>query len=297
MIICLINIHTCYNTVENYNNNFIINKPKIWVYWQLINGAIKPPEYIQLCIDIMKKNGSQYFDVELLDDKTIFKYIPNLRKDINDLPIALKTDYIRVKLLYLYGGMWIDADTIIMNNLFDVYKNLIDGSDFISFGCTGLICRKNDGYGKPSNGIMASQPYGKLITRINNTIETKLNIYYSLPADKRTKFDYFDLGKKIIWQEFAELIKYDKNYTMLHISSELDGTRDCTGKWIVPELIFDKHINYCNVNKLMVVMLANSIYCGNDEKYNWFCNLSKDQILNNRSTISLLFNEAIKYNS
>lgn len=292
-IIVLLCIYLTYDyKAEQFDNT---DKRKIWIYWQLINGAMKPPEYIELCLNIMKKNGSRYFDVIILDEKTVFKYIPNLRNDINDLPIALKTDYIRVKLLQMYGGIWIDADTILMNNLFDIYTKLNKGIDFISFGCTGPICKSNDGYGRPSNGIIASQANGRLITNMLIALETKLNDYYKLSINQRKQFDYFELGKKIIWQEFDKLIKQDPTYSIEHISSEQDGTRDCSGKWIVPELIFNKNINYCNMDKLLVVMLANSIYCGNDKKYNWFCNMSISQILNNNYPISKLFKKAISY--
>lgn len=91
-------------------------------------------------------------------------YLPDLRKDISTVPIALKTDYIRVRLLHGYGGLWVDADTILMNNLHNIASKLAHGVDFIGCGCTGKICIHMDGYGKPSNGVMGSVSHGKRIT-------------------------------------------------------------------------------------------------------------------------------------
>jgi hypothetical protein len=274
-----------------------INKPYMWVYWELVNGAVKPPEYITLCLDIIKKNGSKCFNVIQLNERNIFTYIPDLRKDINDLPIALKTDYIRIKLLYLYGGLWIDADTILMNNLKDIAYKLIKGVDFIGFGCTGTVCKDQEGYGRPSNGVMGSTTRGKLIGRCLKTLDSKLNEYYAVPGDKRNEFDYFELGKMIIWNEYDKLIKDDPNYIMYHVPSYSDGTRDKNGNWIATQLIFEHEFKYSQPDKLLVVMLANSSYCGKDPRYNWFCKLTCEQILSGKYFISSLFRKAIEYNT
>lgn len=273
-------------------------KPYMWVYWEQVNGSPIPP-YITLCLDIMKKNGSKYFNVTLLNENTIFDFLPDLRKDINDLPIALKTDYIRVRLLELYGGMWIDADTILMKDLKEIADLINRGVDYIGCGCTGPICKNMDGYGKPSNSVMGSIKGGKLITRCRKNLDDKLNAYYAtLPRDRK-KFDYFDLGKKIIWEEYDKLIVEDPDYEMYHIPSYSDGSRDIDGKWVAPNVIFKDPIRYTDRSKLLVVLLANSIYCSKDTKYNWFCKLSRDEILNGPGGgeyfVSGLFNEALNY--
>jgi len=272
------------------------NKNYIWVYWELINNATEPPPYIKLCLDIISHNGSRYFNVVILDEKKVLNYIPDLRKDINQLPIALKTDYIRVKLLYLYGGLWIDADTILLNNLKDIADKLNNNVDFIGVGCTGAVCKDNEGYSKPSNGVMGSIKNGLLITKCLRALDIKLNEYYQLPIENRKSFDYFELGKYIIWNEYNNLIKEQPGYTMYHVPSYSDGTRDKNGYWVAKNLIFTNKIEYMYPDKLLFVMLSNSTYCGDDVNYNWFCNLSKDQILNGKYFISSLFNRALNYN-
>ena len=65
----------------------------------------------------MKKNCSNNFNVVFLNEKTIFDYWPELRKDINDLPIALKTDYIRkIKKLLEFSKV---------SNIFNSSKSLL----------------------------------------------------------------------------------------------------------------------------------------------------------------------------
>jgi hypothetical protein len=254
----------------------------------------------------MKKNGSKYFNVTILNEKTIFDFLPDLRKDINDLPIALKTDYIRVRLLELYGGMWIDADTILMKDLKEIANLIHQGVDYIGCGCTGPICKNMDGYGAPSNSVMGSIKGGRLITRCRTRLDDKLNAYYATPLKDRKSFDYFDLGKKIIWEEYDKLMIDDPGYKMYHIPSYSDGSRDADGNWVAPNVIFKDPIKYTDRSKLLVDLLANSIYCSKDTKYNWFCKLSREEILSGRASkeltlsqegdyfVSGLFNEALK---
>lgn len=298
LILLIVTVTLINMTKSNTSTSDNTQKPYMWVYWELVNGATSPPEYIQLCLYIIKKNGSRYFNVILLDERNIFTYLPDLRKDINTLPIALKTDYIRVKLLYEYGGLWVDADTILMNNLKYIAQKLKQNLevDFVSFGCTGAVCKNNEGYGRPSNGVMGSIKHGLLISRCLKALDIKLNSYYSLPIDKRSEFNYFELGKIIIWNEYDKIISENPKYKMYHVPSYSDGTRDINGHWIAMNLIFKHKYTYSHPDKLLVVMLANSAYCGKDEKYNWFCKLNKDQILYGDYFISDLFTQAVIYN-
>lgn len=295
ILVATLFIHYRSRTNECFVDERQKRKHNMWVYWELVNGATSPPEYIKLCMDIMKKNGDRYFNVIFLNEKTIFNYLPDLRKDINDLPIALKTDYIRVRLLYQYGGLWIDADTIVMSNLKEIADNLDKGTDYIGFGCTGAVCKGVEGYGRPSNGVMGSIKGGRLISRCLNSLNKKLDGYYAIPKDKRKEFDYFDLGKIIIWEEYDKLMKEDPTYKLYHVPSYQDGTRDADGKWIARMLIFKQDFKYSRGDDLMVVMLVNSSYCGKDPKFNWFCKLSQKEILEGDYFVSELFRKAIKY--
>jgi hypothetical protein len=286
------------SNVNNMNNNVTKseNKPYMWSYWQLMNGTAQPPSYITLCFDIMKRNSAKYFTLIILNEKSVFEYLPDLRKDIDDLPIALKVDYIRIKLLHKYGGLWIDADTIMMTDLKTIADALHNGIDFIGVGCTGGVCKNTDGYGRPSNGVIGSTKNGLLINHCLDNLNKKLDLYYLTDKAKRVDFDYFDLGKKIIWEEYDKLMQTNRNYKYYHLPSYADGTRDINGHWVAPNLIFPNHIELLDKDRLEVVMLANSEYCGSNPKYNWFCKLPYDEVLNGKYFVSSLFRSALTYN-
>ena len=94
-----------------------------------------------------------------LNEKTVYNYIPDLRKDLDKkLSIQQKTDYIRIMLLYRYGGIWVDSDTIAMNN-FKKITDKLNKYDFVGFGCHYKNCR-NSGYPKPANWVVASKKKG-----------------------------------------------------------------------------------------------------------------------------------------
>lgn len=269
------------------NDNY---KPYLFSYWELKKGVTKRPGYIDLCFSTMKKNG-KLFNVQILDNISVLKFLPNLRKDINELPLALKADYIRICLLYKYGGLWLDADVIMMSDMNEVVELLKKGEDFIGFGCTGHECYY--GYGKPSNWAMGATKGSIMMKNCMNELDNKLNEYFSISPSERKKINYYDLGKLIIWNNFKKL--NSSGYKYYHFPSYVDGTRDKYGNWIAPNVIFDKEFDV-DLNKLMIMVLANSYYCNKSyeyHKYNWFCDLSEDQVLNGNYFISKVFRKAL----
>ncbi len=104
------------NSKERSFNDF--NKT-IWMYWD----GTTIPLLVQKCIDRIKlMNGG--FEIILLNDKNINEYLPDLKFEVLDIPIANKTDVMRLELLYKYGGIWMDATIIVFENLDWVFSVL-----------------------------------------------------------------------------------------------------------------------------------------------------------------------------
>lgn len=95
----------------------ILNNKKIFTFWE---PQEKIPGYIRLCIETWKKNLPEY-EIIILDYKSLKNYISEtlLSKIIcKNMSIAKQADAIRVALLKIYGGIWMDSDTIIINGEF-----------------------------------------------------------------------------------------------------------------------------------------------------------------------------------
>jgi len=253
---------------------YFTSEPIIWSYWENNQTRRQTPEYIKLCFETFHKYNKN-FEIKILDQTTIAFYLPNLNLD--HLSITHKSDYIRIALLYHYGGIWIDADTIVVRNLTPIIDKL-DEYDFIGFGCSYATC-KTSGFPRPSNGVMASRRYGKFVANVLNRLDT-------LIANSRERnFGYFDLGKNVLWHALDEIIPH--GYKYYHYPASFDGSRDINGNWINA----DNHVStsptiFLNENDLFFIFLENNKFMG---KYEWFSNLNRDQILFGPWWISTLF--------
>lgn len=277
LIVCIIIILITIGNNRRCENFSTIEKPYLWVYWE--NKDEKPtPPIIELCLEIMKKRLSNKFRMIKLDQNNISEYIPEIkeRKHILDkLIIAHRVDYYRVLLLNKYGGLYLDADIIVLNDLGDIIDKLRE-YDYIGFGCTGYRC--TNGYGKPSNWAMASKANGIMISRLKKYLEDTLDNI------NKDEIDYHTFGKLAIWKILDKLIK-NENYNYYHYDSEKIGTRDVEGRWITNDmLVSNKKINFSNENSLYFIVFYNS----DAEKIldNYFRNKTKEDLFKDNSNIS-----------
>ena len=111
-----------------YNEN---GKSKIiFSFWE---PQDKMPGYLALCIKTWKKFLPNY-QINILDFNSAKIYLgESIFKNIycEDLNLPTQVDAIRVALLKKYGGIWMDADTIVLNN--DIFNKLKD-FELIMFG-------------------------------------------------------------------------------------------------------------------------------------------------------------------
>ena len=95
------------------------NIPKIvWMYWE----GDDCPYLVKLCMDRIIKKNPDYL-VNILNPKSLSEFI-----DVDEIPdfklVQHKSDFIRLSLLYKYGGIWIDASVMLFDNL-DYYFRIL----------------------------------------------------------------------------------------------------------------------------------------------------------------------------
>ena len=90
---------------------------KVWVYWD--QGWDDIPYMLKCCRDSIKKNATNYYDVVWLDAYNVTEYLGPLPGifEIPNFPLQTKADWIRLKLLQAYGGIWIDSTVFLNSNL------------------------------------------------------------------------------------------------------------------------------------------------------------------------------------
>ena len=98
--------------MKNYN---------LFLYWEN-KPECNTPDLVNRCIRIFKDKCK---NVVLVTDKNITDYIDIVSTE-HLTHIAQKADYYRAKLLYTYGGIWLDIDTIMLQNLDVEWEKFVD---------------------------------------------------------------------------------------------------------------------------------------------------------------------------
>ncbi len=263
-------------------NNKTTKKPYLWVYWENVNNA-SMPAYVELCLETIKRHSARSFNTVILNEKNIYDYLPELREkeklfNLNILSVAQKVDYYRLLLLKNYGGLYLDADTIVLKDPITVVDKLKD-YDFVGFGCFGAICHYD--YGRISNGVMASRKDSVLMTEAVKSVEEKLKLN---TPDK--VWDYFDFGKYILQDNLAKLIP--TGYKYYHYPAGYDGMRDKDGRWVSVDRFFSEvPIEYSHPDTMIFFVLYNNTM----QKT---VNLSRDKLMNSNMNISKFFRKSFK---
>lgn len=160
----------------------------IWTAW--LQGFNDMPQIVKKCIESLKKNSNGY-EVKVITLKNIHEYIevnPKIYSEFKkgNIKSAHFTDYIRMKLLRDYGGIWQDAthfmikplDNKIWNPKLLVWNKIYDVTD-----------KKSEYIAIPFvEGFNNSFLVGK---KGATFYEFALEITEKILLDKVIKFDYF----------------------------------------------------------------------------------------------------------
>lgn len=270
--------------VERFSDYNINNIKNIWVYWENMPNTVKPA-YLDLCLKTVLIHNKDMFKIHVLNEKNVYEYLPKIRKDIfKILAIPQKTDYIRLMLLNVYGGIWLDSDIIVMKNLFPILKKL-ETYDFVGFGCHSRNCnKKTNGYPKPANWVLASRKNGKLVSQCLKEADKILDT----DPHVLTR-DYHKLGRKLLWSNIDNLLKTDKNWSYYHYDSRCIE-RDSNGNKLINRrsISMEKIDKECS-NKYLFIPIYNTA----PGFPKWFRDMDTDDILKSNMLISKLFRKSI----
>jgi len=216
-IILLLFIFICFILINNnqknkINEHFNIHKPILWMFWETLPGN-KKPGYIDLCYQSVLHNSNECFEIIYLNEHKIKKYLPELKKyNLDHLKIQHKADFYRYLLLEKYGGLWVDADILLLKCPCQYTKKLKD-HDYIGFGCgynKDLCSKTGYGYGSPLNWMMASKPNSNYMKCIISNAHDKIN--------NKDGFKYHDIGRETL-RKCASKLKENENWSYYHVPS------------------------------------------------------------------------------
>jgi len=254
----------------------------IFMYWETLSGKTKPT-YLDLCYDTVLKNCSQDFKIHMLDEKSITQYLPELRPDLDKkLKIQQKVDYYRLLLLYKYGGIWLDADTIIIKSLIPLFEKL-KSYNYVGFGCHHGFCSRT-GKPNPANWVMMSKKNEILLKKCIIQADIYLDQYKSL------KNNYFILGRNLISSKIKYLLNNNKNWDYYHHSSICTERDSNDRKLVNSRMISNEKIDNRCIDKIFFIPIYNTA----PGFPQWFLKLNKEKLFKSNMLISKFFREALK---
>ena len=116
-ILCILIISFCFlflkkREIKSYEGFEGTHIPKIiWSYWD--NPEV--PEFVKKC----RKNWAKFapnYEIRYLNKNNIEDYITNMPDNWQSLPPYRQADVLRLKLLEKYGGIWMDASILLLEN-------------------------------------------------------------------------------------------------------------------------------------------------------------------------------------
>ena len=238
----------------------------IFIYW--IGKQYKLINILRYLINLHSNNGINY-TIYYLNNKNIHKYI-YLPKIIYKLNPVHQADYIRVKIILKFGGIWLDSDTIVMNNLKNLFLILKHYEGFFILENNKYLC----------NGIFGSH---------KNTIVMKLwsnQIDYIINNKKNITWN--EIGSNILNNLYTKNPNYFKSYKLLN---GLDTIYPVNWNHCLNEFIHKPYKNYKNIIRPFqpVIILVNSVY-----KY--LENKKYEDIINGQFPLNYFIDKSIKNN-
>ncbi len=222
---------------------------KVFLYW---TGPLY--KLVGTCIRLIQlhANQSSSFNLILLNESNISEYI-TIPSFFNKLDPAHQSDYARIRLLYEYGGIWLDADTLLLEDLKQLFETLGTNDCFFIRNSKGIMC----------NAVLGARKNSPFIKNWMIQIDAILN-------EKKEDIDWIEIGNslltKLISEGSDEKIKiFDGGNTMYPVYWE-----DCISEYIVEPY---EHFQQIEKEFQPLLILTNSLY-KHIEKYDDIYNSS-----------------------
>ena len=233
----------------------------IFLYW-----VGKEFKLIKILRKLIYLNSGNY-KIHLLNHDNVKQYIDNISPYFFTMLPAFQADYVRIKVILKYGGIWLDSDTLVISNLDPLFDFLNTHDGFFVLQNNFQLC----------NGVFGSKPNTPLMIEVDKQL---CNIVES----KKGKVRWIEIGGDILEQLRKKEPEYYKNYTILNGLDNIYPVNwiDCESEYL------DKpYDNYKNLVREFqpLIILVNKIYRRCE-------NLSETQILDGRLPLNYFITKA-----
>lgn len=229
----------------------------VWQFWE---GPV--PAYIDLCFETVRAHAPL---VRRLDLAAFEELRTEPEIDLTGLMVQHQADYIRAYLLNTYGGMWLDADCVVLSDL-QPFLDALRVSDYIGY---------RDNFDGIQIGLMVARARGNVISR-----------HYAKVVD------FLASGQELQWLSIGQ---WRLDNALVEVSwqgyLQLDRRTVAPIGWEQTEAFFvertdEEHAQHF-VDDAHCYMLSNSTVPG------WFRDLSRDEVLSGPTFLSYLLRRAL----
>ena len=279
------------NTIDALSS---VKKPILWIHIDYIKNSRKwesfgsrnsnelNQDYLYLTIRTIINKCSDYFHIVIIDDDSFCKLLEHNCIDLNQVAYPIR-DNLRslniMKLLYKYGGMYIENSFILFKSLEKIYEKVLSSNKIVTAQF------KNNGANAYNVDYM---PSIKLIGCVKECPTMKrmvkhMEMVYGTNFTSSAEFE--DQVSK--W-----LLKCGENNEINIIDGRYIGTKDINNAMINLEEIMSSTFLELHANAYALYIPSNELL--KRSKYNWFCKLSSKQVLEANTILSkylLLSNE------
>ncbi|KKN98943.1 hypothetical protein LCGC14_0141880 [marine sediment metagenome] len=248
----------------------MMEKPKIWLYWDNIPPATESPAYIQLCLETIRRHCQGDFDIHMVTTENVRQFLPNISDTFFQISqINNRSNYLRYMLLREHGGIWLDSDLILFKSLKPLYDFLKDGIDLVATASPGL------NYGEPECGFLLSTQRGEVISKAVSVIEYQLNLH-----SPKHIFTWGSLGPATIRQAVKGKKYHHLDYRLLMQIPSWEAFR-FDGKESI-----DK---YCSEDSLGTMLFHQMFKQGNSQSLT----MNREQLLESSTLLGQMFRKAM----
>ena len=271
------------NTIEKLS---AIKKPIIWLHidyvknsrqWESFgsrNSNELNQDYLYLTIKSIINKCSDYFHIIIIDDDSFCKLLENNTIDLNIVSDPIKSNLRTLnimKLLYAYGGLYIENSFILFKSLDKIYENVLNNNKMVTAEFKNTSSNSHIMHFMPSTKFIGCVKECKKMKEFMNHLE----ILYSSDYSNNAVIE--DLVNK--W-----LLMNSQNNEIDLIDGQYIGTKNINNKLINLEDIMCSTFLELN-NKCY------GLYVPSDEllkrnKYNWFCKLNSKEVLEANTNLS-----------
>ena len=128
---------------------------RVWMYWEKPKPTSIRAPYLDLCLETVQAHLDG-MSLEVVDERTIYDWLPDLDQATWErLPRpASRSDYGRCRLLWRYGGIYLDFDCVVVDSL----RRLLEPLNSVSLAGWG-----DEAAGLFYNNLLAARPGSRFL--------------------------------------------------------------------------------------------------------------------------------------